>query len=226
MKTNLEKQKQIFDKYSANINDSRYRKAFKIIKRFALSHPQEKLDILEIACCGGEFLELLKKQGHNVSGIEIAKQAAQRAKDKGINVKMHDVNKKLPYKDNSFDVIFSGELIEHTFDDLEFLRECKRILKPKGLIIITTPNLISLKNRILMLIGKNPRFAIADYHYHVYTLNLIKQLFQKAQLRKIKVMGNYIIYSKNREKILGSLFETLAEDLPGLAEHFIVLARK
>ena len=139
---------------------------------------------------------------------------------------MHDVNKKLPYKDNSFDVIFSGELIEHTFDDLEFLKECKRILKPKGLIIITTPNLISLKNRILMLIGKNPRFAIADYHYHVYTINLIKKLFQKAQFRKISIKGNYIIYSKNREKILGSLFETLAEDFPGLAEHFIVLARK
>ena len=137
MKTNLEKQKQIFDKYSANINDSRYRKAFKIIKRFALSHPQEKLDILEIACCGGEFLELLKKQGHNVSGIEIAKQAAQRAKDKGINVKMHDVNKKLPYKDNSFDVVFTVATMMYIGTDKinEIIESMIRIAKKRILFV-------------------------------------------------------------------------------------------
>jgi len=77
-----------------------------------------------------------------------------------------------------------------------------------------------------MLFGQNPRFAIAPYHYKVYTPNLIRELFRKSTFNSFKLTGNYLIYSKNREPILGSFFEWLGERFPGLAEHFIVVARK
>ena len=51
-----------------------------------------------------------------------------------------NLNNGLPLRDNSFDTITAGETIEHLENPAFFLRECKRVLKPKGKLIITTPN--------------------------------------------------------------------------------------
>ena len=77
-----------------------------------------------------------------------------------------------------------------------------------------------------MLLGFNPRYAIADHHYHVYTPRLIKNLFKRSKFKKTEIKGNFIIFSKGREKIFGTLFEKLAEYIPEWAEHFIIISIK
>lgn len=52
----------------------------------------------------------------------------------------HDCNKPLPFEDNSIDTIISCNLIEHLENPLNFLKECRRIIKEDGKIIIITPN--------------------------------------------------------------------------------------
>lgn len=217
---NQEKQRIHFDEYSANLEDSRYRKIHNLLRSY------NKGSLLEIGCCGGEFLEVLIQEGWTVTGIEISEETAKKGHNKGIDILVHDANEVLPFKDNSFDVLIAGEVIEHTFDDFEFLKECKRVLTPEGVLILTTPNLISLKNRILMFFDLNPRFAVADFHYHVYTKSLLENLFRKTGFKEIKVHGNYILYSKCRERITGAIMENLGDTLPSLAEHLIVVAVK
>ena len=217
---NIKIQRKAFDDYDLTINDSRYRKAHKIIKSLKLGK------FLEIGCNNGSFLEKIKKMEHEVYGLEISDTAAEKGRKKKLNIKTGDIMEKTPFPKNSFDIILAGEIIEHTINDSKFLENIYDILKPNGTAIITTPNLISLKNRLLMLIGKDPRFAIAPYHYKVYTPNLIKELFKKSKFKSFKISGNYIIYSKNRERFLGSLFESLAEKIPSLAEHFIIVTKK
>jgi len=220
MKENIQIQQKNFDEYVANVNDSRYRKIRKILTSRKIG------ELLEIGCCGGEFLQLAKKTGWKTQGLEISKRAASKAKKKGLDVKVHDVNNKFPLKDNTFDIIVAGEVIEHTFDDIGFLNECYRILKKGGLLIITTPNLISLKNRFLMLFGFNPRYVLGEYHYRFYTKKVFEGIISKSKFQKFKFSGNFVIYSKNRDRILGSLFEKWAELNPSLAEHLIVILEK
>ena len=220
MKENIQIQREAFDKYVADIRDPRYQKIRKILAS------RKSGELLEVGCCGGEFLQLAQKTGWKVSGLEISKQATKRARDKGLDVKVHDANNKFPFKDNSFDVIIAGEIIEHTFDDVSFLDECYRILKKSGLLIVTTPNLISLKNRLLMLFGFNPRYIISEYHYRTYTQKVFEERIIKSKFQKFKFSGNFVIYSKNRDKILGTLFEKWAEIKPSLAEHLIVSLEK
>jgi len=57
----------------------------------------------------------------------------------------------MPFKDKSFKVVVAGELIEHLFNPARFLRECYRVLKNKGMLIITTPNRKSWVERIFKL---------------------------------------------------------------------------
>ena len=220
MRNNLQLQSKVFDNIKIRVTDPRYLKILKILKHRKVG------SLLEIGCGDGEFLMVAKKNGWDVTGVEISKKAAKRARKKGLNVMAHDANNKLPFKNNFFDMIVAGEVIEHTFDDMKFLNECHRVLKKNGVLVFTTPNLLSLKNRALMLLGFNPRFVLADFHYKVYTKSIIDKKAKSSNFRNYKILGNFVIWSKKRERILGTLFEKWAEISPSLAEHFIVILRK
>lgn len=63
---------------------------------------------------------------------------------KNIKIKLQNLNDKLNYKENMFDCVISGEVLEHLENPSKFLKEIKRILKNNGKLIITTPNYFSL----------------------------------------------------------------------------------
>ncbi|MDL2216759.1 class I SAM-dependent methyltransferase [Desulfovibrio sp. OttesenSCG-928-M14] len=56
-------------------------------------------------------------------------------------------NKPLPYQNDSFDLVTSAEVVEHLENYRYLLREIYRILKPGGVFIVTTPNVLNLKSR-------------------------------------------------------------------------------
>ncbi len=203
-----------------NIKYTTYRKFHNILKKIP------KGNVLEIGCSTGDFLEVLKKEGWNVKGIDISRKSVKLASKKGIKVMLHDTNEKFTFEDNSFDVIIAGEIIEHQLNDLNFLNECHRILKNKGTLIFSTPNLVSLKNRVLMLFGFEPRYAVADFHYQIYTKRLLKNLLEKSSFNKYDLFGDYIIYSKNREVFFGTILEKLGDFYPSFSEHLICVAKK
>nr|WP_274378796.1 class I SAM-dependent methyltransferase [Sulfolobus islandicus] len=60
------------------------------------------------------------------------------------------------FKDEYFDVILLIDVIEHLFYTDDAINEIKRVLKEKGIVVISTPNLSSFANRILLLLGYQP----------------------------------------------------------------------
>jgi glycosyltransferase involved in cell wall biosynthesis/SAM-dependent methyltransferase len=65
-------------------------------------------------------------------------------------------NDTFPYADSEFDVVIFAEIIEHLLNDpCKVLREIKRVLKPGGTIIVTTPNVARLENITRMVFGAN-----------------------------------------------------------------------
>ncbi len=62
---------------------------------------------------------------------------------------------RVPQPDSSYDVVFATEVLEHLLDPLYLLREAARLLKPGGLLVITTPNQVTLSHRLRLLTGKS-----------------------------------------------------------------------
>jgi SAM-dependent methyltransferase len=59
-----------------------------------------------------------------------------------------DFNSPLPFADESFDLIYSVEVTEHLHRPYDFLKECYRVLKPGGALLVTTPNVLHLASRV------------------------------------------------------------------------------
>jgi len=80
-----------------------------------------------------------------------------------------DLNYLLPYADDSIKCIICCDTIEHLYSPFNFLKECKRVLKDKGRMIITTPNSYSFIELRANVTGYYPKRKKPNYPHHLYT---------------------------------------------------------
>lgn len=185
--------------------------------------------LLDIGCGDGSFAELLRRIGYDVWGIEVDKQLSNLAKKRGVKTIHGSFLKRFPFKSNFFDILFAGEVIEHTIDDDYFLHECFRVLKKGGLLVLTTPNLVSLGNRLRMFVGRLPT-AYQPYHYRIYNVLLIKNKIGNARFKITKFSASHVLISHYLNtwfsKLFGGIGELLGSLFPNLGEQFIIYAQK
>lgn len=131
----------------------------KVIKNIS-KYNDDTVDIfLDVGCGDGDFTMLLKKvlDVKEVYGIDISPKAVEIANKKGVKAVQVDIDtEKFPFDDNYFDMVVCGEVIEHLFDPDHLLDEIYRVLKRKGICLLTTPNLAVWHNRIALLLGHQP----------------------------------------------------------------------
>jgi 2-polyprenyl-3-methyl-5-hydroxy-6-metoxy-1,4-benzoquinol methylase len=105
--------------------------------------------ILDAPCGDGEVSIELAKLGFEVSAVDMVDELLPEARVfLGSRFRVANMTRPLPWPDASFDVILCIEGIEHLEDAFAFLREIWRLLRPGGILIVTTPNIISLRSRV------------------------------------------------------------------------------
>ena len=107
-----------------------------------LGQPPSALCVLDVGCSRGNFLAAGGKLGFHMEGVEPAANIAAAARAEGHVVHtglLADIN--LPAA--SFDAITLFEVIEHLQEPLPLIRECHRVLKPGGLLVLSTGNTAS-----------------------------------------------------------------------------------
>jgi len=103
-----------------------------------------------------------------------------------------DLNDGIPFKKEIFDAVFAGEIIEHLLDTDKFLEEIYRVLKPKGTLVLTTPNASSFINLYKWL--KKDQFVHNDYkidqngHVRYYSPNALIDQLKSHGFKIIKVL--------------------------------------
>ena len=88
-----------------------------------------------------------------IDGIDIAPDAIRLAQEKGMIARLVNLNTdRAPYPDNMFNTVVTLDVIEHMFDPISFLAELRRVLRPGGHLVLSTPNIRKIQ-RVLTLIG-------------------------------------------------------------------------
>jgi 2-polyprenyl-3-methyl-5-hydroxy-6-metoxy-1,4-benzoquinol methylase len=170
----------------------------------------------EVGCLDGRYLARLRERGWSVHGIDIQPQEPN-------HIVLHDAANPFPFGEQ-FDLVIAAEVVEHIVDTDAFLDHCAAVLKPGGVFILTTPNLLFGVNRVLMLLGKRPRFAYADYHVRMFVWDDLRaHIARKFVIRRVQ--GSHVLLGL-RHSMLFLPFAVLGDYLPTLSAHFIVTAEK
>ncbi len=114
--------------------------------------------LLDIGCGNGYITERIKGVTyHDMEFYGVDIQADKMQTPSWLKLLKVDIDREdLPYPDNFFGAIYCGEVIEHVYDTDHLLEEIRRVLTPTGFCVITTPNLGSWINRLVLLLGYQP----------------------------------------------------------------------
>ncbi len=226
---------------------------FKLPKlRYKLSKSFMKknlIKLLDFGCGNGANTILFKEDFQQIIGVEVEKDRLKEASDyvnshgiTNISYKIYD-GYNLPFKEKTFDYVISYEVLEHTEDDNQAIKEIKRVLKKNGLFILTVPN----KGYLMETHGFNFPFKDIIMWHRVPFLSWLPdsihskyaraRIYSKDKiLRKLKDQDFTILHqsyimppfdkvkNKHQKKLLTGIFDLLANSpLKGIGvAHFIV----
>jgi methionine biosynthesis protein MetW len=202
--------------------------------------------IIDIGCGRGFLLRTLMNRDPSLVayGVEVSQAQAREARSAGITVFEQNVETGIALPDQSVDVAVLGEVIEHVFDPDACIEEVRRILRPGGALIVTTPNLASWLNRILLCLGVQPVFSetstrkkyghwlralgqgkdTVQGHLKLFTLGALTQMLADLGFEVVSATGHkcYMLEEHPLANVVESIFRMRAS----LASGFVVIARK
>jgi 2-polyprenyl-3-methyl-5-hydroxy-6-metoxy-1,4-benzoquinol methylase len=100
--------------------------------------------VLEMAAGSGAFARRLVELGFSVEACDLF---PEQFRVPEVRVTFADLSERLPYDDASFEYLSCLEGIEHLEDQFAFVRECWRVLRPGGRLLMSTPNILGLASR-------------------------------------------------------------------------------
>ncbi len=154
--------------------------------------------VLDVGCARGYLGARLKKPDTYVAGIEISEKAAAEARTVLDKVYSFDVQREWPAEivsEGKFDLVVMAEVIEHCFDPVILLKNVNNILRNGGVLIVTTPNIMTWTNRLKFLCG---RFKYTDQgmldfgHIRFFTHEYLHEVLAEAGFNVVK--ENNIIF--------------------------------
>jgi methionine biosynthesis protein MetW len=195
--------------------------------------------ILDIGCGDGSFIIKFKKHCETF-GVDISQNAVKMAKEAGINAYELDVSsEKLPFQNEYFDIIYMGDVIEHLTNPDFAIKEMARVLKLNGFLVLSTPNLASWINRLLLLLGMQPLFSEVSTaktfgrgprsynffpvgHLRLFTYKALKEFLTYYRFNIVKVEG---VYYEGLPKTLANI-DRIFSKISSLSSNVIVVANK
>ena len=155
----------------------------------AAKYLAEEIEILEIGCAEGDFLERIEKQYHlKATGLETNSLAIRRAREKGFIVYEESIEKHRIRNELKYDIICCFQVLEHISDVKSFIEACLACLKSKGILIISVPNNLSFISEYDHLLTMPPHHvglwdekslnALAS-HFYMTVESIIKEPLQE-----------------------------------------------
>ncbi|MDO0932856.1 methyltransferase domain-containing protein [Streptomyces sp. DG2A-72] len=159
--------------------------------------------ILDIGCGDGTAAATTAPllPGHRIIGVDWSQDALKRAHTRIPYTLRAELNS-LPFRDSSADAVLFSEVIEHLVDPDAALDEIRRVLRPGGHLMLSTPNLAAWYNRALLLAGVQPVFSEVSLraihgrpgrevvgHLRLYTARALREYVTTAGFEVVRLKG-------------------------------------
>jgi SAM-dependent methyltransferase len=161
--------------------------------------------IIDLGCGDGSALAIAAEHNpaHRFAGIDWSGDALRQAQAAGLTVVRASVSGgSLPVADGAADVVIMSELIEHLVDPDGAVAEARRILRPGGSLLLSTPNLAAWYNRGLLAFGIQPIFSevslrgvfgrpgrVVAGHLRLFTRRALTEFLAASGFRCVTVTG-------------------------------------
>jgi 2-polyprenyl-6-hydroxyphenyl methylase/3-demethylubiquinone-9 3-methyltransferase len=153
--------------------------------------PQRKA-ALEVGCGGGILCEEIARMGFDVTGIDPSEHSLQiatsHAKVNRLRINYEQgTGEALPYRDNSFDIVFCCDVLEHVRNLPKVISEISRVLKPVGVFCYDTLNRTFMSKLVAINISQVwKRWAFAPPNLHMWEMFIkpdeLKSLLRQSNL--------------------------------------------
>jgi len=178
---------------------------------------------LDVGCRYGDLRRYVASE---YIGFDISSKHFRGNFDKVVGDACH-----LPFRNGTFHNVCCLELLEHLIFPAKCLQETRRVLKKDGCLIVTTPNIVCLLNRLKVLFGISPSYFGADSgHLHCFTFDTLKKALEDEGFRIVerKPTHMYIPPRRITNKLLGKYRYNLklARIFPNLNDNLLVKAVK
>jgi len=168
--------------------------------------------------------------------IDINDESLKEAKKQGFKTFKCDLNKDaLPLSTNSVDLATAFEVIEHLWNKDLFLEEVYRVLKPGGIFIISTPNLASWINRVMLACSKLPLYYNVSLRYSIerpsyghislYTLSSLRKHMESVGFMIVNIQG-FLTPCAYKNFLVEAISVLSARLRPSLATDVLLVAKK
>ena len=139
-------------------------------------------DVLEAGCGEGYGADLIADRAHRVIGLDYDDSAVAHVRARYPRVEMHQGNlAELPLADGAVDVVVNFQVIEHLWDQGQFVAECFRVLRRGGALLMSTPN------RITFSPGRDT--PINPFHTRELNAAELAELLLDAGFTEVSVSG-------------------------------------
>jgi methionine biosynthesis protein MetW len=193
---------------------------------------------LDVGCgTGNSYAAELRRRGVSYAGVDVSEHAVEAARAAGINAQVIADAAELPFADASFDLVVCVEVLEHLFAPHRAAQEMRRVLKPGGRLVASTPNVAYWRLRANLLFGLwNPtgdELSIErpwrDPHIRFFTPATLQRMLRISGFSEVSTgahNGRFLDHLTSRPTSFGqsscyALFERRLPSLLGLTIHAV-----
>lgn len=171
------------EKYSPGSLNKASRETYEILLSMFPNEINKDSYILDVGCSSGGFLKFLKEKGfRNLFGIDPSLEKDYQE----LNIVV-GTSENIPFKKNTFDLVVTNHVLEHTLDPLKSVKEMNRVTKENGHILISVPNYYKYKHYF-----PYSYFLIKEHihHFSILSLNKIASLTNLNYKKRVEFISD------------------------------------
>ena len=145
--------------------------------------------VLDLGCGAGEFAAALPGP---VVAVDAAAEAVRRARERGVDARPVALDAPLPVGDDTVHVAWLGETLEHLADPVGTLHEVRRVLRPRGRVLATTPD---HPPQLLRALAEDPdafaeRFSPRTDHLRFFNATSLRELLADLGFQDVEISSD------------------------------------